>query len=64
VAAWDVLDRESIRTVDELRKHADRLERFDGIGSRMAQVIRQELEHVVSSDERTSGQEQTDSWGA
>ncbi len=30
--AWEVLQRENIQTMDELRANADRLEQFDGLG--------------------------------
>jgi hypothetical protein len=30
--AWEVLQRENIQTLDELRANADRLEQFDGLG--------------------------------
>jgi hypothetical protein len=39
--AWEVLRREDIGTIDQLRAHADRLEQFDGIEAGMAQFIRQ-----------------------
>ena len=62
--AWEVLRRENIDTVDQLRANADRLEQLDGIGSRMAHVIRQELAHTMSPGERTSGGAQCDAWTA
>jgi len=60
--AWEVLRRENIDTVDQLRANADRLEQLDGIGFRMARVIRQELAHIMSPEERTSGGAQLDAW--
>ncbi len=30
--AWEVLRRENIQTMDQLRANADRLEQFEGIG--------------------------------
>ena len=41
--AWYVLRRENITTMSKLRAVAARLERFDGIGSKLAQTIRAEL---------------------
>ena len=41
--AWYVLRRENITTMSKLRAVAARLERFDGIGSKLAQAIRAEL---------------------
>ena len=41
--AWDVLRREEIQTIDQLMANVHRLEQFDGIEPRMAQVIRQAL---------------------
>jgi hypothetical protein len=32
-SAWEVLRRENIQTMDQLRTHADRLEQFDGINA-------------------------------
>jgi DNA-directed RNA polymerase alpha subunit len=64
VIAWEVLGRENIQTIDQLRADADRLEQFDGIGSRMAQVIRQALVHVASPEEQILGEEQFCPWSA
>jgi hypothetical protein len=62
--AWDVLHRENIRTIDELRAVAGQLERFEGIGPKTAQVIRLELNRVAGSGEQTSSEGQLSSWGA
>ena len=62
--AWDVLQRENIQTIDQLRAHADRLEQFDGVEVRMAQVIRQALAHVASSEDQASGRKPYNSWSA
>jgi hypothetical protein len=62
--AWEVLRRENIGTIDQLRAHADRLEQFDGIEARMAQVIRQALAHFAPSEEQLSGKKPYDSWSA
>jgi hypothetical protein len=62
--AWEVLRRENIGTLDQLRAHADRLEQLDGIDARMAQVIRQALADFAPSEELPSGQKPYDSWSA
>ena len=48
--AWYVLRRERINNLDRLRAVADHLEQFDGIGPKMAQVIRAELARAASPD--------------
>jgi hypothetical protein len=45
--AWYVLRRENITSMSKLRAVADWLERGDGIGSKLAQVIRAELTRVT-----------------
>jgi hypothetical protein len=62
--AWDVLRRENIGTMDQLRAHADRLEQFDGVETRMAEVIRHALTHVALSEEHPSDKKLYDSWSA
>jgi hypothetical protein len=62
--AWDVLHRENIQTLDQLRMSAGQLEQFDGVSVRMAQVIRQALADVKPSDDQTASTKQHDSWGA
>jgi hypothetical protein len=62
--AWQVLHREDIGTIDQLRAHADRLEQLDGIEARMAQVIRQALAHFAPSEELPAGKKPYDSWSA
>ena len=48
---WDLLRRERITTLDQLRAVADRMERvYPGIGQRTAQAIRDEITRVTSSD--------------
>ena len=54
--AWDVLRREEIQTIDRLMAQADRLEQFDGIEPRMAQVIRQALAWAGLPEEWLSGE--------
>jgi hypothetical protein len=62
--AWSVLHRENIRTLDQLMIHADQLEQFDGIGTRMAQVIRQALADGALLEGQTASTKQHDSWSA
>jgi hypothetical protein len=45
--AWNVLHREGITTLDQLRTKADRIERFSGIGAKTALAIRVELGRVA-----------------
>jgi hypothetical protein len=52
--AWAVLQREKIQTLEQLADLADRLEQFEGIEPRMAEVIREALAHVASPEERIS----------
>ena len=62
--AWDVLRRENIGTMDQLRAHADQLEQFDGIEARMAEVIRHALAHFAPSEEQPLDKMPYDSWSA
>jgi len=62
--AWNVLRRENIETLDQLRAHVDRLEQFDGIEARMAQVIRQALTQFAPSEEPAVGKNPYSSWDA
>ena len=62
--AWEVLLRENIQTLDQLRENADRLEQFDGISVRMAQVIRLALAYVAPFEEQTASTTHYDSWSA
>lgn len=62
--AWDVLRRENIDTINQLRVKADQLEQLDGIGSRMAHIIRQELARATALEEQMSYGEQLDAWTA
>ena len=62
--AWEVLRRENIQTIDQLRANADQLEQFDGISVRIAQVIRLALAYVAPFGEQTSSTKQYDSWSA
>jgi hypothetical protein len=50
--AWAVLEREKIKTLEQLAVLADRLEQFEGIEPRMAEVIREALARVASPEER------------
>jgi hypothetical protein len=49
--AWIALKRASIITLPDLRAVADRLESFDGIGVRTAQIIREELARLAPADQ-------------
>jgi DNA-directed RNA polymerase alpha subunit len=62
--AWDVLRRENIGTLDQLRVSADQLEQFEGIEARMAQVIRQALAQFSPSEEPPLGRNPYSSWDA
>ena len=61
---WEVLPRENIQTIDQLRANADRLEQFDGISDRMAQLIRLALAYVAPFEEQTASTTHYDSWSA
>ncbi len=63
-SGWEVLRRENIQTVDQLRTHSDRLEQFDGIDAKTAQVIRQALARFVPCDDDTSSGSQHVAWSA
>lgn len=62
--AWEVLQRENIQTIDQLRENADQLEQFDGISVRMAQVIRLALAYVAPLEEQTSSTQHYTPWCA
>ncbi len=62
--AWEVLQRENIQTIHQLRANADWLEQFDGISGRMAQVIRLALAYVAPFEEQTSSAIPCDPWSA
>jgi hypothetical protein len=50
-ATWAVLQRNDITTLDQLRAVADHLERFEGIGAKTAQIIREELARLAPSNQ-------------
>jgi hypothetical protein len=62
--AWEVLKRENIQTMDQLRAHADRLEQFDGISVGMAHMIRLALVYTAPFREQTPNTPQYTSWSA
>jgi hypothetical protein len=62
--AWEVLHREKIQTLDQLRANAHQLEQFDGISLRMAQVIRLALVYANPFDEQASSAKHYDAWSA
>ena len=51
---WDMLREQGITTIDQIKAIAARIERFERIGPKTAQVIREELARVAASDERFS----------
>jgi hypothetical protein len=62
--AWEVLQRENIQTVDQLRANAHQLEQFDGVSPRMAQVIRVALAYGIPCEEQTSSTKLYGAWSA
>jgi hypothetical protein len=62
--AWEVLQRENIQTMDQLRANADRLEQFDGISVGMAHMIRLALAYAAPLREQTPNTTQYTSWSA
>ena len=62
--AWDVLHREGIQSIDQLRSVAGQIESFDGIGPITARVIRQELDRVAAPREQLFDDGQLSAWGA
>ena len=62
--AWEVLQRENIQTMEQLRANEHQLEQFDGISPRMAQVIRLALAYVIPFEEQTSSGKHYDAWSA
>jgi hypothetical protein len=50
--AWNKLQDENIRTFDQLRAAAHRLDQIFGIGPKMPQVIQDEITHVAASKEQ------------
>jgi hypothetical protein len=61
---WEVLQRENIRTIDQLRAQAERLEQVEGIEPRMAQLIRQELTRAAQAEEQPAAEGPLSPWGA
>jgi hypothetical protein len=51
-----MLQREKIQTLEQLVDMADRLEQFDGIEPRMAEVIREALARVAPPEEQMIGE--------
>ncbi len=62
--AWEVLRRENIHSLDQLRANTHQLEQFDGISPRMAQVIRLALAYVTLFDEQASSAKHYGAWSA
>ena len=63
-SGWEVLRRENIQTIAQLRDHVGRLEQFDGIDATMAQVIRQGLARFVPCEGETPSTNQHVAWSA
>jgi len=61
---WEVLQRENIQTMDQLRANAAQLEQFDGISVGMAQMIRLTLAYSAPFREQISSTEQYSAWSA
>jgi DNA-directed RNA polymerase alpha subunit len=49
---WEVLRRQNITTIGALRAAADRIQRFEGIGPKSAQLIREEIVRVTAPKEQ------------
>ena len=47
---WKALQQENITTLGQLRAPADRIEQFENIGRKMAQILRTELARVAPLD--------------
>ena len=62
--AWDVLPREDIQTIDQLRAVSGQLERFEGFGPITVRVIRQELDRVAAPGEQILNDGGLSTWGA
>jgi hypothetical protein len=54
--AWDVLQREEIQTLEQLVDIADRLEQFEGMEPRVAEVTWEALIRVAPPEEQTLGE--------
>ena len=54
---WNSLMDEGIATLDQLRAVADQLESLPGIGSKLAQVTREELARALAPERSPSGQD-------
>ncbi|WP_201864894.1 hypothetical protein [Microvirga soli] len=62
--AWEVLARENIRTIDQLRANTHQLEQFNGIGPEMARMIRLTLAYTAPLEAQAASTMQYDSWSA
>jgi hypothetical protein len=59
-----VLQREEIKTLEQLMEIAGRLEQFDGMEPRLADVIREALARVAPPEEQTIDEMQLGPWCA
>lgn len=62
--AWEVLQRQNIRTMDQLKANSHQLEQFDGIGPGMAHMIRLALAYNAPFEAQTLNTMQYNSWSA
>jgi hypothetical protein len=62
--AWEVLHRENIGTLDELRALGGQLERFNGVQFKTAQTIRFELDRVAIPGEKIFDEGQLSPWSS
>jgi len=51
---WDVLKRERIETLDQLKTVADRIDRWERIGPWSARMVRRELARMTQFEEQFS----------
>jgi DNA-directed RNA polymerase alpha subunit len=57
IRVWNSLMDEGIATLDQLRAVADQLESLPGIGSKLAQVTREELARALAPERSPSGRD-------
>ncbi|KLK93027.1 hypothetical protein AA309_10620 [Microvirga vignae] len=55
--AWEMLHEQGITTLDQLRAVADRLHKLPGIGTKTAQLIREELARATPPEAPPSDKE-------
>jgi hypothetical protein len=62
--AWEVLHRERIGSLSQLRAVAGQLDQLAGIRTQTAHAIRRELDRVATPGEHIFGHEQLSPWSA